>query len=262
MLYILDKHTDPLPVFNYSRILSLVPSITETICDLGRANNIVGRTNFCKYTQELMSSLPIVGGPKNIDSETVQLLNPSVIFVVKEENEKETVEHLALLFDVVMFNIESWEDNLIMIRRLSKILDTVESGNQLLNNIKEKTFLLNTNKIKPKVIYLIWKKPFYTVSNHTYINAMLELAGFDNCYINRSDRYPEIDFDEIYNSDAEFLFLSSEPYPFKMPDVEYYKSKLPRLRVELVDGEMFAWYGSRSLKALSYIYGLNEQLNR
>ena len=234
------------------RIVSLVPSQTELLFDLGLEKEVLGITKFCIYPDAWFRSKTRVGGTKHIDIEKVKSLSPDLIIGNKEENYQEGIERLSEKFPVWMSDIYTLEDAYRMILSLGELTDTSIIANQIVSQIKdglEKEF-----KLKGYAVYLIWKDPLIAVGTNTFIDFMLEKAGFNNL-INQS-RYPEIDLKEIVKLNPEFLLLSSEPYPFKENHILFFQEKLPKTKIKIVDGEMFSWYGSRLLFTGKYFEGL------
>ncbi|MCR9017289.1 ABC transporter substrate-binding protein [Aquiflexum gelatinilyticum] len=230
------------------RIVSLVPSQTEFLVDLGLRDKIVGVTKFCIHPKGLKKEITVIGGTKNFHFDKIESLQPDLIIGNKEENYQEGIEKLAEKFPVWMSDIYTLEDAYRMILSIGELTDTFSKANEIVSEIKhglEKEF-----KLKGSAIYLIWKDPLIAVGSNTFIDFMLEKAGFKNL-INPS-RYPEIDLEEIVNLNPQFLLLSSEPFPFEEKHILFFQEKLPKTKIKIVDGEMFSWYGSRLLFAGRY----------
>ncbi|KDN56076.1 ABC transporter substrate-binding protein [Flavobacterium seoulense] len=243
------------------RIISLVPSQTELLVDLGLESKIVGITKFCVHPENLRKHKTIVGGTKKVDYDKIKALNPDIIICNKEENTLEIVENLRKITTVWVTNVITIEDNQKMISDFGNLFGCVaEAGNWnqkitlALNDFKQ--FI--ENKPIQKVAYFIWKNPYMVAGSNTFINELLQLNRFENVYANQS-RYPEVDI-ENSNEDVDFVFLSSEPYPFKEKDVLEMTHFCPETKIFLVDGEMFSWHGSRLLKALNYFKELHQRL--
>lgn len=230
----------------------MVPSQTELLVDLGLWDRIVGVTKFCVHPKGLKKEKTVIGGTKNFHFDKIESLQPDLIIGNKEENYQEGIERLSGKFPVWMSDIYTLEDAYRMILSLGELTDTSIQAVQIVSQIKdglEKEF-----KLKGSAVYLIWKDPLIAVGSNTFIDSMLEKAGFKNL-INQS-RYPEIDLEEIVKLSPEFLLLSSEPYPFKEKHILFFQEKLPKTKIKIVDGEMFSWYGSRLLFTGKYFEGL------
>ena len=247
-----------------SRIISLVPSITETLCDLGMASFLVGRTKFCIHPSPFINSIPKVGGTKNINIDKVKALKPDIIFANKEENQKEQILELSHIptYTSDIHNLDSvinfMLDLAIIYQENDAIQEKVKSAIADIKLSKSK-YVTSLNK-NNKVIYLIWKDPYMTIGGDTFINAMLAECGLINIY-RKMKRYPEISIEEIKKSKCDFILLSSEPYPFAKKHIREFSVLLPDKDVFLVDGEMFSWYGTRLLKSYKYFELLSAKLS-
>lgn len=230
------------------RIVSLVPSQTELLYSLGLGDRVVGITKFCIHPNEWYKSKKRVGGTKNIDLEKVRALEPDLIIGNKEENEKSNIEALSTIAPIWMSDIFNLEDALTMIQQIGEMVDESEKANQIIGKVTSDFEGLSLIKNQKTVLYLIWKNPYLTAGKDTFIDDMLSRCGFIN-FIKES-RYPELRI-ETQNS-PDYIFLSSEPYPFKEKHIIELQEIYPNAIIRLVDGEMFSWYGSRLLEAADY----------
>ncbi|MDQ0593665.1 ABC-type Fe3+-hydroxamate transport system substrate-binding protein [Chryseobacterium ginsenosidimutans] len=231
------------------KVVSLVPSITEALFDLGLTEHeIVGRTKFCIHPEEKVKNVTIIGGTKNINIDKIKALQPDLILANKEENIKEQVEALMDDFKVIVTNVENIEDNYYLLKNLGKIFNK-EDRAQLFNlKIYE---VLNEAKVNSdiKVAYLIWKNPYMTVGSDTFIHKILAEIGFENIFKDKT-RYPEIQTEDL--AKADIIMLSSEPFPFKEKHIEELKEFYPDKKIMIVDGEAFSWYGTHIAKCENY----------
>lgn len=245
-----DIMLDPLP----QRIISLVPSQTELLYDLGLEQEVVGITKFCVHPESWFRSKTRIGGTKNIKPELIRQLQPDLIIANKEENVKEQVEALAADYPVWISDIHELEGSLHMIRQVGVITGRAEKGEQLAARIQagfhELPHLLPHHEKIPAA-YLIWRDPWMTVGQDTFIHDMLARCGLTNVF-GHAKRYPVISLAELQNSGCRWLLLSSEPYPFKQQHVQELLAQLPDTVIKLVDGEFFSWYGSRLQGAPEY----------
>ncbi len=236
------------------RIISLVPSQTELLVDLGLEDSIVGITKFCVHPKHLRKQKDIVGGTKNIKLKKIQALQPDIILCNKEENSKEIIESLQDIAPIHISDIYSLEDTFELFEMYGELFQVKEKATTLVKEIeRQRKMFQDYKKGKPKikVSYFIWKNPWMVAASNTFINAMLNEAGFINAF--KSDtRYPSIDLSHNAIQESEVLLLSSEPFPFKEKHVLELKSKFPNKKVIIVDGELFSWYGSRVLQFYSY----------
>ncbi|MFN3916811.1 MAG: ABC transporter substrate-binding protein [Flavobacteriales bacterium] len=233
------------------RIVSLVPSQTELLFDLGLEERAIGVTKFCVHPLHWRKTKDRVGGTKTLDIEKIISLNPDLIIGNKEENEREQIELLNGLFPVWMSDIYNLADSLNMIAEVGQLVDAADRAEELKKLIEQKFNLpfygVSHNK---KALYLIWRKPWMGAGNRTFIHDMLARLGFEN--VLKNERYPEISKDELQMLSPQVVFLSSEPYPFKEQHVAEILQLLPKAKIFLADGEMFSWYGSRLLMAADY----------
>ncbi len=239
------------------RIVSLVPSQTELLYDLGLESSIVGITKFCVHPKHFLKEKIKVGGTKNPNFDKIKALNPDIVICNKEENTKEIIEQCAEICTVWTTNIFTIEDNFKMIEDFGKIFNIEQNSSVLINKLSSALLdfknIIANNQIK-KVAYFIWKKPFMVVGKDNYINEILRLNKFDNVFENNnsvSNRYPEIEIETLKKLDLDCILLSSEPYPFKENDKNDFLA-FPKTKIIIVDGEMFSWHGSRLLLALAY----------
>ena len=239
------------------RIISLVPSITETLFDFGlNPDQIVGRTKFCIHPEEKIKSVEMIGGTKNLNIEKIKALKPDIIIGNKEENTKEQVEILMKEFKVWITDIQNLEDNRNFISELGYILQQ-QTVAEKINYETEEIFSEFEIENRRKAAYLIWKNPYMTVGSDTFIHDIMKKLGFENIFRNQL-RYPPITHDDLRNT--EYILLSSEPFPFREKHAEELKKILPETKIILVDGEAFSWFGSRPSKSGAYYRSLLESL--
>lgn len=243
------------------RIVSLVPSLTELLINLGLENELVGRTKFCIHPADKVKSIPKIGGTKNVRISAVKALNPDLIIANKEENTKGDVELLRDISNVHLTDITNFSDALDSIIQIGILTNREEETHVLVNKIKNKFAKLdipgNTQK---SVCYLIWKDPLMTIGNDTYIHDMLNKSGFHNAFGDQT-RYPIISAKDIQKVKPAYIFLSSEPFPFKEEHLAEFSTLFPSSKVVIVDGEYFSWYGSRMVAAADYFINLVKGLN-
>lgn len=241
------------------RIVSLVPSQTEFLYELGLKDKIVAQTVFCVHPKSHFKKATKIGGTKKIRYEELDELQPDLIICNKEENNEEIVETLAKKYPVWVSDIKNIDDAFYMMRSLAELLDVKNEAEDLLRKI---TLSLNQKKIRHQYncLYLVWRNPYMAVGSDTFINHMLQRAGFNNLI--KEQRYPELNLDELQLLNPEVLLLSSEPYPFKEKHVEELQTLLPNSKILTVDGELFSWYGSRLLNSQPYFNELQRQLHK
>jgi ABC-type Fe3+-hydroxamate transport system substrate-binding protein len=243
------------------RIISLVPSQTELLFDLGLEEEVVGITKFCIHPKKWHQSKVKVGGTKNINYASVKKLQPDLIIANKEENTKEEIEQLSQEFPVWISDIYHLTDALTMIKNIGEIVGRKEKAENLVKEIYSSFSEIKPLTAKPKVLYLIWRKPWMSANAETFIHEMLVKCGFMNVAQFNNQRYPVLTKNEIYCLTPEIVFLSSEPYPFKEKHIKELQEILPNSKIWLVDGEAFSWYGSHLLKSADYFKELQNLLS-
>ena len=224
------------------------------LIDLGLEQSLVGRTKFCVHPKSLRQSVSIVGGTKQIHFDRIAALKPDLIIANKEENDKGQIEQLAKAYPVWISDIPNFEAALDMIKRLGSILRKEAQSSRIVEQSRERLATLNNTQAK-KVAYLIWRNPYMTIGQDTYIHDMLRLTGFDNIY-GEYTRYPTFTITDLQKRQPEMLLLSSEPFPFKQKHIAELATDFPTIPIVLVDGEAFSWYGTRFLKTFDYLKNL------
>jgi iron complex transport system substrate-binding protein len=245
------------------RIISLVPSQTELLYDLGLEDKIVGITKFCVHPYHFKSTKKIVGGTKKVHYDRIRLLEPDIIICNKEENTQEIVEELRKICTVWVTNIATIEDNFQMITDFGQIFNQRTEARKWNDKL---AFALSDFKkfiaaipVK-KVAYFIWKNPYMVAGSGTFIDELLKLNHFQNHFASK-ERYPEIELEKLdEKEDLDLVLLSSEPFPFKAEDGYEIARCTENAKAILVDGEMFSWHGSRLLKAFDYFKYLHNSI--
>lgn len=232
------------------RIISLVPSQTELLYDLGLEAEVVGVTKFCIHPEQWRKEKTIVGGTKQVHFDIIESLQPDLIIGNKEENEEDFIQELANKYPVWMSNINTLDDALDMIESIGELTQREREAEGIVVDILSEFSELEQPSETKTAAYLIWENPYMAVGQETFINEMLKRSGFENLI--KTDRYPEITLAELKELNPQVLLLSSEPFPFKEQHVLDLKTELSGTDVRIVDGEMFSWYGSRLRKAPSY----------
>lgn len=230
------------------RIISLVPSQTELLFDLGLDERVVGITKFCVHPENWFRTRLRVGGTKQLHFDIIEQLKPDLIIANKEENNREDVERLESQFPVWVSDVNDLDSALEMIRKVAEITDA--DSTELIDEIES-----NFSELKPtspalNTVYLIWKNPYMAAGTDTFINDMLERCGFEN--VAGSTRYPELTEEKLVEIKPELVLLSSEPFPFGETHIRDLQELLPNAKIMLVDGELISWYGSRMRLAPAY----------
>jgi ABC-type Fe3+-hydroxamate transport system substrate-binding protein len=241
-----------------ARIVSLVPSITELLCDLGLAHNIVGRTGFCIHPKEVVQALPKIGGTKDVNIDKIRALAPTHLVVNIDENEKPTVQALAeFIPNIVVTHPIKPRDNLALVRLMGGIFCAEEKAEAWCRDFEiEHAALVAMPKGPPlTMLYCIWQDPWMSISNDTYIANMLAEIGWKVPDLGDAARYPRFEWSAALLDRIDGVLLSSEPYRFTEEHVDALEKQIGK-PVQLVDGEMMSWYGSRSTRGLRYLRAL------
>ena len=254
-----DQLHRPIRLENFppKRIVSLVPSQTELLYDLGLENEVVGITKFCIHPNSWFKTKQRVGGTKTIKLDVIDALKPDLIIANKEENEQLQIEALCKKYPVYISNIFNLNDALNMINNVGEITGTFQKANAIIDKISSEFSQLNTLQQAKTCGYLIWKNPYMACGTNTFVNDMLQRVGLKNIF---EGRYPECTIEELKEKNPEVVLLSSEPYPFKNEHILELQQHLPNSKILLVDGELFSWYGSRLLYAPNYFSRLKNLL--
>ena len=246
------------------RIISLVPSLTETLFELGLEDKLIGITKFCVHPYHLKSVKINVGGTKNVHIEKIKALNPDIIIANKEENTLEVVEQLQGICPVWVTDIVTFEDTIQAINDFGELFRRKTDAQKWTEKLQfAKNDFDQYMKDIPwqKSAYLIWREPYMAAGNHTFINEMLKLNHFSNIYEEREERYPEIEVRKMrIQGDPELVFLSTEPYPFKEEHAFEIGRATHHAKTVFVDGEMFSWYGTRLFKSFQYFKALQQRI--
>ena len=242
------------------RIVSLVPSQTELLADLGLDAEVVGLTRFCVHPAVWKAEKSIVGGTKNVNLDRVRALAPDLVLANLEENTREDVEALDAFAPVWVTDVADVEGALVMIRTVGALVGRNERAEALAAAIEQGFDELAA--LPPLgVAYLIWRDPWMTVGGDTFIHDVLRRASFENVFGERT-RYPEVTAEDIAAAEPDVVLLSSEPFPFREKHVAEVERAVPAVPVHLVDGELFSWYGSRMRRMPPYVAGLRDTLAR
>ncbi|MCM2289862.1 MAG: helical backbone metal receptor [Sulfuritalea sp.] len=245
------------------RIVSLVPSLTELVCDLGLADCLVGRTGFCVHPREALRRVPKVGGTKDLKLDVLRQLAPTHVIADIDENRREAVESImGFVPQVVVVHPRTVDDNLGLYALLGGIFGRATQAARLAAKFAAaRSELAAVSAALPReaVLYPIWREPWMTVGRDTYISSMLAAAGWDTLPADAPTRFPQFAWDAAWLREVRRVLLPSEPYVFTARD-EAEVAALAQRPVARIDGEMVSWYGSRAIPGLRYLAGLRRQL--
>lgn len=243
-----------------ARIVSLVPSITELLCDLGLAGQLVGRTGFCIHPAATVQAIPKVGGTKDVNIEKIRKLAPTHLVVNIDENEKPTVEALAAFVPhIVVTHPIAPRDNLHLARLMGGVFGVEAAAEAWCASFEQEYALLQAAPKGPPatVLYCIWQDPWMGISTDTYIARLMAEIGWSVPALG-DVRYPAFSWSDALVAGIDGVLLSSEPYRFTQAHADALEKQIGK-PVFLVDGEMMSWYGSRSVAGLRYLRELAQQ---
>jgi ABC-type Fe3+-hydroxamate transport system substrate-binding protein len=240
------------------RVVSLCPSLTELVYDLGRGDALVGRTKFCVHPADRVAAVPSVGGTKNPKIDRVVALAPDLVLLNEEENRREDAEALQAAGVACHVSFpKTVPETAAMVRSIAAALDAREAGEHIAADIEGRLARVRARVGDAPPVrwaYLIWRRPWMTVNGDTFVSAMLTAAGGENVFADRTLRYPTVEPTELAAADPALVLLASEPFPFAEPHADELAAAtgLPRERFRLVDGELLSWHGSRTACGIDY----------
>lgn len=242
------------------RIVSLVPSQTELLCALGLQDRLVGRTRFCIHPKKALEQVAVVGGTKDFNLDKIKVLQPDLILANKEENVKAPLLALREEIPVYTSDVPDLQAALVMIQQVSQLTQTQIQGQELCTEIENAFVRLSISQQPLKVLYLIWRKPYMSIGNDTFIHNMLSQMGLQSITATET-RYPSLSPEAIQSAHPDLVFLSSEPYPFKEKHEAELQALCPDARILPVRGDYFSWYGSRLKDAPAYFESILKQID-
>ena len=231
------------------RLLSLCPSITETLVEIGLGGRLVGVTRYCIRPRDVVADIPKVGGTKSPDLARIEQLDPAVVFANSEENREEDVAALRRRFSVHVSLPRTVAEVPDLIREFASVSGRPGAGDDLAAAIED---------IRPtppetsfRYAYFIWKDPWMTVSGDTYVSDLFRYAGGVNVFADAAQRYPETMPADVLARRPDVLFFATEPYPFSERHLPAIQAAFGRTRpIELIDGDDCCWHGARTRDGL------------
>lgn len=243
------------------RIVSLVPSQTELLFDLGVDEKIVGVTKFCTDPPDRVADVTRIGGTKKFNFARIDALAPDLILGNKEENYQDGIEQLKMRYRVWMSDIYDLDDALWMVEQVAAMVGARERGQSLSRTVRERFMSLDkvvARRPEPRrAAYFIWRKPYMVVGGNNFIDHLMRRAGLYNVFRDL-ERYPQVTAAQVAGARPEVLLLSSEPYPFTQAHRDEFQSMGAGADVHLVDGTLFSWYGSRLLRIPAYLEAITK----
>lgn len=248
-----------------TRIVSLVPSITETLFTFGVGDRVAGVTRFCSEPAAGVAAKPKVGGTKTLDVKSVLELQPDLVIANAEENRQEDIRQLLAAGQRVFVTFPRTVAAAIqMLRQLAQMTGSIDVAEPILEDAEQALAAAraaNQGRTRLRVFCPIWRRPWMTVGPNTYMHDFIAACGGLNVFAERHERYPLSDLDEVARRAPEVILLPDEPYPFTSKHVselaEYrYMPAVRDGRVHLLEGKHLCWYGPRIAGSLRYVQGL------
>jgi len=245
-----------------ARIVSLVPSITELLIDMGLGTQLVGRTHYCIHPADAVAAIPSLGGTKKIKMDRLAALAPTHVIVNIDENTRAMAQDIAALGPaVVVTHPLAPEDNLELYRLMGWLFDREAEAARLTREFDQALARLRaaTAEMPPRdVVYWIWKDPWMTISQDTYVSRTLALVNWRTLCHDPKTRYPAADITPALLDAADMLLFATEPYAFTQDDVDAFARDhaCGETKLAMIDGSYTQWYGSRAIAGLDYLADL------
>lgn len=240
------------------RIVSLVPSQTELLFDIGLEEQMVGVTRFCVHPARARRQCRSVGGTKGVKIDRVLALRPDLVVANREENLASDVAELEQQVPVWVSDVRDLPSALAMIRGLGKVTGRERQGDAIAADIEGQFAGFRPDR-RRSVCYLIWRDPYMAAGSDTFIHDLLTRVGWHNV-LHDTPRYPAVTAESLREHRPDLLLAASEPFPFGPRHRAELEALSPGAQVLFVDGELFSWYGSRLSRTLSYIHELQRGL--
>jgi len=261
-------HIDHDPASESARIVSVVPSITELLFDLDLADNVVGRTGFCFHPKVGVKHVPKIGGTKDFDLEKLRSLHATHLIVNIDENPKHLVDAARQFIpNILVTHPLGPEDNIPLYQLIGYVFKRTERADKLTERFMSayRFAISQTRELaRERVLYIIWKKPWMSISRDTYIARVLASVGLDQIEVDSASRYPEVDVKSLAEN-VDHILLSTEPFAFRKKDIQELNETLDYVgesKISLIDGEMTSWYGSRAIRGFEYLASYRANLAR
>jgi len=234
------------------RLVSLCPSLTELVFDLGRGSDLVGITRYCIHPAAKVSSIETVGGTKDPDVLRILELAPDLVLMNDEENRIEDADQLGAGGLRILSSMpRSAPETAAMVREVGQVLGAIEEAERIAGQIEKRTQAAQQEaqgQAQVSFAYFIWKNPWMVAGPDTFASALLTQAGGQNFCKGKDTRYPEIPLSDLSDAEVELVLLCSEPYSFSPSDGDELarETGIPRSSIVLADGEYLSWHGSRT----------------
>ncbi len=251
------------------RIVSLVPSITETLFEIGGGSQVVGVSSYCTDPVDLIQFLPKLGGPKNPDLELIDSLNPDLILLNREENRIEHYCYLSERYPVYVSDVRRISDVPDLLRHLGFLTGCDSKAEVFALRIAKTLFTAHdsTDMHNYRAVALVWNSPLMTANGDTYLADWLSRAGVVNPFFDRVERYPIVSLESVAQENPEFIIFPSEPYCWSNSEINSMVERLAEYgcctKPIKIEGKSLIWYGFRTIESIemelpSFIRSLSE----
>jgi ABC-type Fe3+-hydroxamate transport system substrate-binding protein len=244
---------------DYERVVSLVPSLTETLFDLGAGERVVGRTDYCIHPADQVAEVTSVGGIKNPNITAILDLRPDLVLMGQDENQRADADAL-ISADVRVFTAapHSILDTFGLLWDLAALMGiTAEAGPRIQSIERTYDWVRGaTESLEPMRVFCpIWRDPWMTLNRDTYTHDLLYICGGENVFADYERRYPSISLEEVAERVPDLILLPSEPFAFSIADAAALKAHtaLADKAIRLVDGSLLFWPGTRLAHALAQL---------
>ena len=240
------------------RVVSLIPSITETLFDLGVGDTVAGISKYCVYPAEAVKGKRKVGGQKNPDFEEIKKIDPDLIILNWEENKPEHIDYLSLRYKTWITYPKTVSDAEQLLLELGQVFGVETKAAEFTDEIRNSVIKLRSHRrAKLKALYLIWRNPWMSINHDTFIHHVMDVHHLENVYRHHPKRYFNVTSEDIEAANPDVIILPDEPYHFlEKHKLEFFHlsvSAVKSQRIFLADGTYFCWYGTRTAKASKYI---------
>jgi len=249
-----------------NRIVSLVPSVTETVIDLGAAKRLVGITNYCVHPAEVVSNISKVGGTKGFSLDKIDDLKPDLIGANKEENRKHQIDKLRESYPVFVTYPRTVDGAIKMVLDLGTLTGTSPRASKFASKCRHLLESMDPATVAKslRTACMIWRDPWMAAGYDTYMRELLECVGFNTVFDEGEDRYPETTLSTIAQREPDVIMLPNEPYEFGTSDKNevdaFLEEQGSKARTLLVDGSYLTWFGTRTIKGLRFLYDTKSRL--
>lgn len=241
------------------RIISLCPSLTETVCAVGATTQLQGVTRYCCHPEGIAQRRPVIGGALDINMAAIKSLNPDLILAVKEENNREVIASLSALYPVYVFDITTVQQGMALCEQIGILTGHGVEGARLRGQINQAWQKISVATAATPCAYLLWNHPLMGAGDNTFIHDVIATLGLTNILEHSTTRYPKVDHDLL--SKAKIILLGSEPYAFSAEEYTSLAHAYQQSRIIRVDGEAFCWYGAHMLSSAGILNQLIHQIN-